>query len=609
MPTSLLCPRCEYRIRTADAAPGNAIRCPSCRERVEVPESDAPGEPDLPDAEEWGDEQPRPSKRSAVLPLAIGAGSALALLGLGLAVMSVSGGKPTPPPAPRLAKDVQPPQVRPAAGAAKQAAPPPVPPGKPIPEVFEDPFLPPDAADADAVAALDTLAKRWPAIPQDAERAAKLRESRLVWAQRTTVRAFERVGQTDAGWSKPARDALALKAGELAVHPEFSHSPGNTEVAAALADAVAAGCDDPLVLYFHHRALRLPANATPQQVAEVKQVARRLWDSGYHDIRKAQAAQNLLITLRTAGGNAADLATWEGRFWDALGRAARDPDPITQDHVIALAGLHDELAVVAGGSRLKSHEEFMAALERAEAPEYTRKVLRGEFLVSYAWDARGGGAGATVGETAFKLFEERLEAAEKELTAAFNLDPDRPQAPTRMIAVCMGRGHSRAVMEKWFARAMTADPDNARACSAKLLYLAPKWHGAPDRSEAIGFAWQCVRTANTVGMLPSVAFSNLAVPVPRHEELTPEVRDLLFAHYSSPALWWATHAAATVVRRARPDLTLLRGEHARLACVAGRFDVAKRALDAMGADFAAGGFTSAEELNFYRTWATTGRAP
>jgi hypothetical protein len=215
----------------------------------------------------------------------------------------------------------------------------------------------------------------------------------------------------------------------------------------------------------------------------------------------------------------------------------------------------------------------------------------------------------TVGETGFKLFGERLEAAEAELTAAFNLDPDRPHAPTRMIGVCMGRNHTRPVMERWFARAMTADPDNARACSAKLLYLTPKWHGAPDRSEFIGFAWQCARTNNAVGMLPYVASSSLILPVPPHEELTAELRDRLFAYYSNPALWQATHAALTAVRRARPDLTLLRGEHARLACVAGRYEVAKRALDAMGADFAGGGFTSAEELNYYRTWAYTGRAP
>ena len=46
-------------------------------------------------------------------------------------------------------------------------------------------------------------------------------------------------------------------------------------------------------------------------------------------------------------------------------------------------------------------------------------------------------------------------------------------------------------MEEWFRRAMKADPGNYSACSSKLYYLEPKWHGSEEEMLAFGAsAWR-----------------------------------------------------------------------------------------------------------------------
>jgi len=233
-------------------------------------------------------------------------------------------------------------------------------------------------------------------------------------------------------------------------------------------------------------------------------------------------------------------------------------------------------------------------------------VVRGGFLIRHAWDARGGGVAATVTAEGFRLFEERLVAAENAFTAAYELDADRPHAPTRMITVCMGRGHPRAEMERWFERAMRADPDNFYACHAKLEFLHPKWGGTPE--EHIGFAWQCVRTGNAVGMLPYAAVANITSNVPLPDRFPPGWLEQFQMHYSELRVWQVLHTALTTLRNNRPELRWLRAEHVRYACVAGRHDTATQAL-ANVPDHHAAGFASADDLAYYQAWAKFGRPP
>ena len=96
-----------------------------------------------------------------------------------------------------------------------------------------------------------------------------------------------------------------------------------------------------------------------------------------------------------------------------------------------------------------------------------------------------------------------------------------------MLKVELGQGQGRDRMEKWFKRAMDANPDNAFACGAKMLYLEPKWHGTPI--DMITFARECFAGQNWQGTLPfeiELAYDNLLPYVDNAE-----------AFYGAPAVW------------------------------------------------------------------------
>jgi hypothetical protein len=128
--------------------------------------------------------------------------------------------------------------------------------------------------------------------------------------------------------------------------------------------------------------------------------------------------------------------------------------------------------------------------------------LKGKAYVAWAWEARGGGWANTVTAQGWKDMAARLDKASVALTRAWDLDPDDADIATEMISVELGRAGDHAVMDTWFKRAMTADPDCYAACTAKLYFLEPKWHGSPD--EMLAFGRECA-TGGTWGVrMPGV---------------------------------------------------------------------------------------------------------
>jgi hypothetical protein len=356
-----------------------------------------------------------------------------------------------------------------------------------------------------------------------------------------------------------------------------------------------------------HAAYRFPLRQ--HAAAALLPIAEALWASEYGDVRKAHAIQNLLSSQLPGDRDPPppESRTWEARYWEALGRASRDPDPHTQADVIELARVREEYVTEAGGTREKAHAETAARLAEAGAPEYTRLVVTGSFLIRHAWDARGRGLADTVTAEGRRLLARRMAEAEAALTEAHDLEPDRPEAATQMLWVCVGRGHPREEMERWFGRAMRAEPDNTAACNVKIEYLHPKWYGTAE--DYLGFAWQCVRTRNVHGRLPFVPVAHFLVHyrVPRPTVHPNQLADLQSA-YGRPNVWVVTRTALTVLTRGDPEQGKLRGLFARLACVAGRYDVARRELTGV-ADAEAGAFVTPRELEYYRSWAAAGILP
>ena len=148
----------------------------------------------------------------------------------------------------------------------------------------------------------------------------------------------------------------------------------------------------------------------------------------------------------------------EAHFADALEALAIS---VKEEHDNVALQLHFSVAMVdllnlgtrLTQSSLAGYKAVDAALKKAPNGEAFRLKLLGDFLTSYAWEARGAGVAATVGQDRFKLFNERLLGARQALAKAWDLDPTDALTATRMITVLKGLGAEEDDIEVWFDRA------------------------------------------------------------------------------------------------------------------------------------------------------------
>lgn len=198
-------------------------------------------------------------------------------------------------------------------------------------------------------------------------------------------------------------------------------------------------------------------------------------------------------------------------------------------------------------------------------------LLKGSFYIDYAWSARGNDIAARVPPDALKLFRERSEIAHEALVQAYRLDPHDPEAPTTMLTVMLALG-DRQEMETWFQRAMAADPDNLRACLAKLHYLEPRWYGDPRAM--LQFARDCQAEGNYRGQ---VAF----LPAMTHEDLSNFSKDPA-TYLGSAPVWHEVRAnfeeGLPIAPRSWNQHTLYGG----LAIYAGEWKTADEQFSAAG---------------------------
>ncbi|HTR40365.1 MAG TPA: hypothetical protein VMH87_01950, partial [Pseudomonadales bacterium] len=157
----------------------------------------------------------------------------------------------------------------------------------------------------------------------------------------------------------------------------------------------------------------------------------------------------------------------------------------------------------------------------------------------------------------WQLFKERLDVAQKALEHAWSLDPQDPQIPTLMISVVLGQQTGRPEMEKWFDRAMKADPNNYLACRAKLHFLLPEWYGSRD--DMLEFGRQCVASTNWGGRVPLIL-------VNAHSQFygtlaSEERRD----YWLIPDVWPDIQASYEKFAQLNPDKTRFRYPYARYA--------------------------------------------
>jgi hypothetical protein len=348
-----------------------------------------------------------------------------------------------------------------------------------------------------------------PAIPQDPERQEQLNRDRLDWNRRTLVDAYEKVGKKDPRWDDPARRALEAAARHIS--DPLAGTAAGYESYEAAKQAVEAGCDDPMILYlFACMAFGRNSAGRAEDDRRFTTAALAMKKSDYPFFRRYVALYKAGQAKALVAGNSPKVrAEAEQLLSDALALMAQsvqqddlgpEPERYQYDLIETAQGYYALLSGDKKDAYLRVQHALAEAMVKCLALKPLMLSVHGQRFVDTAWEARGRGYAKTVTDEGWKQFKERLNAARDSLQTAWDLNPRDGKIATRMMWVVLGLQLGRAEMEKWFERAMKADPNNRDACLAMIEYLEPKWHGSMEEMMAFGRA--CGATKNWRSGIP-----------------------------------------------------------------------------------------------------------
>jgi hypothetical protein len=203
-------------------------------------------------------------------------------------------------------------------------------------------------------------------------------------------------------------------------------------------------------------------------------------------------------------------------------------------------------------------------------------VLDGQRYITEAWRSRGSGYADSVTSEGWQAFNKNLAEARSMLTQAWNLRPDFPLAPCLMMTVSLGDSDI-GEMRTWFDRTLAAQFDFPEAWSNLRWGLRPRWHGSETAMLALG------KTALNTGRfdtdVPRIFFdsvtdleSEMGLPAGRHIYGRPDI--------------WPKFQKMYQGYIAEPSQATLRGgwrtSYTMVAYFAGKYDVAREQLEALG---------------------------
>jgi hypothetical protein len=302
------------------------------------------------------------------------------------------------------------------------------------------------------------------------------------WAQQSAHVEWDNRGHKDPRW-----DALVEQG------MEQINSLGVTTRGSAYQTfnkAIAAGCDDALVLFLDAREVADQPNANADDVREkLRAAANAMLASNYGAVRKMQAVAKY---LQYGKDLPPDISEDELFKWTI--EASKDPDVPRLEIWNAIYQLSPKLCAKYGWKG--DFNRINPVFQQAFASQWYAPYFKGVFDVYWAWDARGSGDASTVTPEGWKLFGQRIDDAARALEEAWKLDPTQSAIAEQMVTACMARSDPQGI-ELWYRRGIEANPDDYQLCQNKLYALSPRWLGSHE--EMLAFGRECAATENHLG--------------------------------------------------------------------------------------------------------------
>ncbi|HVX86512.1 MAG TPA: hypothetical protein VH253_17150 [Phycisphaerae bacterium] len=340
-------------------------------------------------------------------------------------------------------------------------------------------------------------------------------DRRRVWRLQMMLSEYQKAGRHDPAWDAKVHDAIL--ADNAAPQPGANERVQREHVWHLYQAAIAAGCHDPLVL------LRAADMATvtdhDQGVARAhmfQQAADAFDASDYSPFDKIESFLRGIESLKTYPNNDGQDAMRQQHYadlaiaaWPDLARTTGISDDILVNLALRIRAADPRYATEIQHQLLAAlNADTDTSLPHARA---AAKILAARFRLDAAMRVDLSNAvGARTLPPEFKAIRDLLQQA-------WAQDPIGYNAPTVMLDLewvvlfsheMMGDAGApwpenlgtRGDMERWFTRAMAANPDNYDACSRKLQFL--RYQPGDHAADMLAFGRQMLATHRWTGRVP-----------------------------------------------------------------------------------------------------------
>jgi hypothetical protein len=320
--------------------------------------------------------------------------------------------------------------------------------------------------------------------------------NRKDWLQKALTKGYAASGHTNAAWAENVRAAFAA----YVDYSRASKWDVYTNLVRATSAAIKAGCDDPMIRYMdiRYRLADERPGEEPMALALLR-AHEALMGSQYHPVLKFYSGWRAAETIASASPQA-DISMLNASTSIALEDLGRDTNaPV--DEVFEAAGFWVNYSK--GNTWMDSNfSDFEKIADRFWGREEPCIRFQGMIELERAWNSRGGGFANTVSDKGWEGFSDHLKKAERSLNTAWQMNSNSFQTAYLMMRLELGQGRGRAVMERWFERAMALDTNSFDAATLMSFYLEPRWYGSDY--DCLDFARRCVASTNWGGRVPMV---------------------------------------------------------------------------------------------------------